>query len=160
MSYYECKRCLFISKQRIGMTRHLNRRNKCIKNIVSYKFSDQELYNLSLISIHKPIDIEDSSLKDETLCTRCNKRFSTKGNLMKHLKKNCVNIDEHPYYNIKKEDLNSKIQQAPGGECGPNIDNYSYDDIQQAPKGIHLDSDTETLGVFHKLHHHLILNVN
>ena len=30
MSYYQCKRCLFISKQKTGMIRHLERKNKVI----------------------------------------------------------------------------------------------------------------------------------
>jgi hypothetical protein len=128
------------------MTRHLNRRNKCIKNILSYKFNDQELYNLSLIPIHKPIEIEeDNSIKDETLCIKCNKRFSTKGNLMKHLKKKCINIDEHPYYNIKKdskdldkdldkdEDLNTNIVNDMK-KIGDNYHERSflYDDILES----------------------------
>jgi len=113
------------------MTRHLNRRNKCIKNIVSYKFSDQELYNLSLIPVHKPIEIEeDSSIKDETLCTRCNKRFSTKGNLMKHLKKKCINIDEHPYYNTKKDGKEIEVEVNENlNNCIQNIEICNNNEI-------------------------------
>lgn len=92
MSYYECKRCSFRSSQKIGMTRHLNKLNKCIKNIDSYKYSDEELYDLSLCIINnkKPI-----SINNNYYCEDCDKFFSTKGNLVKHLrKKNCKNVQE------------------------------------------------------------------
>ena len=48
MSYYQCQRCFFISKQKTGMIRHLDRKNKCIKNIQSYKYPDHELRRMSL----------------------------------------------------------------------------------------------------------------
>ena len=83
MSYYECKRCNFRSKQKTGMIRHLTRKNKCIKNIQSYKYSDDELYNLSLILI-KEDELNKASLNK---CSLCDKNFSTKGNLKKHIKK-------------------------------------------------------------------------
>jgi len=83
MSYYECKRCNFRSNQKTGMIRHLTRKNKCIKNIQSYKYSDDELYNLSLILI-KEDELNKASLNK---CALCDKNFSTKGNLKKHIKK-------------------------------------------------------------------------
>ena len=83
MSYYECKRCNFRSKQKTGMIRHLTRKNKCIKNIQSYKYSDDELYNLSL-KLMKEDELDNASLNK---CTLCDKNFSTKGNLKKHIKK-------------------------------------------------------------------------
>ena len=83
MSYYECKRCNFRSKQKTGMVRHLTRKNKCIKNIQSYKYNDDELNNLSLILIKE----EDLDNNMQNKCNLCNKKFSTKGNLKKHIKK-------------------------------------------------------------------------
>ena len=53
MSYYQCKRCLFISKQKTGMIRHLERKNKCVKLFQAYKFDDFELYKMSLVIIKK-----------------------------------------------------------------------------------------------------------
>jgi len=83
MSYYECKRCNFRSKQKTGMIRHLTRKNKCIKNIQSYKYSDDDLFNLSL-NLIKEDELNNDSLNK---CNLCNKNFSTKGNLKKHIKK-------------------------------------------------------------------------
>ena len=51
MSYYQCKRCSHICKQKIEMIRHLQRKNKCKNNILSYNYSDQEVFDKSLIKI-------------------------------------------------------------------------------------------------------------
>lgn len=81
MSYYECRRCNFQTKQKTGMIRHLTRKNKCVKNIHSYKYSDEELYNMSLVILKNDIQMKNNR------CTICLKYFSTKGNLKKHIKK-------------------------------------------------------------------------
>jgi len=92
MSYYQCKRCLFISKQKTGMIRHLERKNKCVKLFQAYKFDDFELYKMSLVIIKKKdqknhvLALEDT--KENSLqCKFCLKHFSTKGNLNKHVLK-------------------------------------------------------------------------
>ena len=55
MSYYQCQRCFFISKQKTGMIRHLDRKNKCIKNIqFSNNFSELPLEN-EIIEKDEPI---------------------------------------------------------------------------------------------------------
>ena len=85
MSYYQCQRCDFKCKQKTGMIRHLNRKKKCIKNIKSYKYTDEELYNISLNIIKDNYEYSLDTFDNK--CTLCNKVFSTKGNLKKHLKK-------------------------------------------------------------------------
>ena len=84
MSYYECKRCKYQSKQKTGMIRHLTRKNKCIKNLQSYKYTDEELYNLSLQLMKGDINIHNNN---PNICSICTKKFSTKGNLNKHVRK-------------------------------------------------------------------------
>ena len=49
MSYYECKRCGHITKQKIEMIRHLNRKNKCLRVINSYHYDESDIDNQSLI---------------------------------------------------------------------------------------------------------------
>ena len=53
MSYYECRRCLYKTKQKIDMARHINRKIKCTRNMESYKYTDDELNNLSMQIIKK-----------------------------------------------------------------------------------------------------------
>jgi len=49
MSYYECKRCGHIVKQKVEIIRHLNRKNKCSRIINSYNYNDNELEKASMI---------------------------------------------------------------------------------------------------------------
>ena len=105
MSYYQCYRCNFISKQKTGMIRHLDRKIKCIKNIQSYKYSDDELYKLSLTSI------KENSFDNELLneCKYCYKQFSTKGNLKKHIIKHedgSIPVYPKEYYENKNRKNN------------------------------------------------------
>ncbi len=48
MSYYQCKRCFHVTKQKIEMQRHLNRKVKCLRNLESYKYSDDQISEMSL----------------------------------------------------------------------------------------------------------------
>ena len=51
MSYYKCHRCDYISKQKIDMKRHLDKKIKCIiKN--DNNLNEIDLYNMSLIKKH------------------------------------------------------------------------------------------------------------
>ena len=59
MSYYQCKRCSHTCKQKIEMIRHLERINKCKKDILSCNYSDQDIYDKSLIKI-KYISIKNN----------------------------------------------------------------------------------------------------
>jgi hypothetical protein len=43
-----CKRCYYSTDKRSAMVMHLNRQKLCNKSIESYKYSDEEIYNLSL----------------------------------------------------------------------------------------------------------------
>jgi len=52
MSYYQCARCDYITKRNSDMSRHLARTRKCPRNLNSYKYSEEEIQNLSLI-LHK-----------------------------------------------------------------------------------------------------------
>jgi len=51
MSYYQCKRCLHITKQKCDIVKHLNKKKKCIKRSIVYVIDDTKLYNDSLIKI-------------------------------------------------------------------------------------------------------------
>ena len=49
MFYYVCKRCNYVSKQKIDMKRHLDKKKKCKLNPENICcLSNDEMYNLSL----------------------------------------------------------------------------------------------------------------
>ncbi len=84
-SYYECKRCLFQTHQKNDMKRHLNKINKCTRNFESFKYKDEELNVLSLQIIYNKAK--------EYLCIGCNKKYSNKSNLERHVKEYCKNTN-------------------------------------------------------------------
>ena len=86
MSYYECKRCGHTTKQKVEIVRHLNRKIKCIRNVDSFKYTDNEINELSLIKINN---------KDESkqfICDNCNTKYTRKYNLDRHAEKCTVKI--------------------------------------------------------------------
>ena len=106
MPYYECKRCFHITKQKIEMTRHINRKIKCERHIKSYKYNEEDLDKLSLKIIKNNEDSDDTSISESSLneanelnnqsvliCNTCNKSFTKRYNLLRHCEKNkCKNI--------------------------------------------------------------------
>ena len=116
-SYYECRKCFYKCKQKIDMSRHIDKLKKCVRSIESYQkfnnLNDIELDNLSskIIKYEKP----EKNQKIEYLgdkkfkCKLCNKCFSRKDNIKRHLEKYCKshnngesNIEE----NIIEESIN------------------------------------------------------
>ena len=65
MSYYQCKRCSHTCKQKIEMIRHLERINKCKRDVLSCNYSDQDIYDKSLIKI-KYISIKNNLITKNT----------------------------------------------------------------------------------------------
>ena len=117
MSYYQCQRCLFITKQKTGMIRHLDRKNKCIKNIQSYKYPDDELYRMSLEMIKNNnqlvcTNVNNNNNTTKHQCKYCFKCFSTKGNLNKHLNKHedgTIPVYPEEYYLNQKNNESKNI---------------------------------------------------
>ena len=90
-SYYKCVRCeKYISDKRSNILNHLNKKNKCEKSHSALNFNDKEIYEKSLIRILGNND-NNSEIESENIeCTFCNKNFSTKYYLKKHVEK-CKN---------------------------------------------------------------------
>jgi hypothetical protein len=84
MSYYLCRRCLYKTKQKIDISRHLNRINKCEKNINALLISDEELNKLSLIKIK--ITVQQNNNFNEILHKN---------------DENCTQIKELPFENAE-----------------------------------------------------------
>jgi len=70
------------------MSRHLARTRKCPRNLNSYKYSEEEIQNLSLI-LHKDPSQQLKKIvsKEDLTCLNCQKIFSRKDNLNTHKKK-------------------------------------------------------------------------
>ena len=88
-SYYECKRCFYICYQKNTMKKHLEKVKTCDRKLDSYKYKDDELYDLSLIRIN--------SKNKNTQCEICNKIlinvFSLKRHKNKYHNDNIINDD-------------------------------------------------------------------
>ena len=113
-NYYECKRCSYKCKQSCDMKKHLNKINKCVRNASSYKYEEEELYNLSLQKHISDYNDNDKNFK----CDKCKKIFSTKWNLLRHGEKACKekvvifenkNIEEHINNNTNSNNITNII---------------------------------------------------
>lgn len=92
MFYYLCARCNHITNQKIEMKRHLDKIKKCLIKNENNILTDEELYHNSLEKNYKLNDKSiDKKLCKEYFCQYCNKKFSNKGNLNKHIKTVCNN---------------------------------------------------------------------
>jgi len=88
MSYYQCARCDYITKRNSDMSRHLARTKKCPRNLNSYKYTEEDIENLSLILHKDPAQqLKKIVSKEDLTCSNCNKLFSRKDNLNTHKKK-------------------------------------------------------------------------
>lgn len=115
MNYFKCKRCEYISKQKIDMKRHLEKNKKCtILNNYENK-SENQLYNESLIphNIDNGLNLNLSNkIKEKEkkfCCERCEYKCSEKSNLSKHMKnsKRCKKIYEESIKNNTIDNTNS-----------------------------------------------------
>lgn len=147
MFYYQCKRCNYISKQKIDMKRHLNRRKKCIIKEENILESENKLYDASLIKheVNKELEsiikdsknLDDNSTNDNSkvICEFCTKSFHNKSNLNKHLKCGpCNNTEKiiHQVNNIQNigvqnNVINININSLRGFDEDWNISNITKD---------------------------------
>lgn len=88
MHYFICARCNHITKQKIEMKRHLDKINNCQIKDITNTLTDEQLYNKSLERIEKLLD-KNSNKKNDLQCKKCNKCFSNKSNVRKHIKNVC-----------------------------------------------------------------------
>jgi len=72
------------------MVKHLNKKNLCDRSINSFNVKDEEIKELSLKRIKS-----NNENNDDKKCVNCNKIFSTKYSLLRHLEKTCKLIDSN-----------------------------------------------------------------
>lgn len=102
MNLYDCYRCGFRSARKSTMKNHLNKINKCKRTVESFKYTDEECYELSLINKNKDVT-------ERVICMYCKKTYSNKYNLDNHIhhhckmynKKGSAKKEENIYSNIK-----------------------------------------------------------
>lgn len=103
-SYYECKRCFHRTYQKIHMIKHLDKKNLCLRTFESFKYKDEDLYNLSL---------ERIKINNKYICVNCDKSFCNNNTLKRHIENSCKNkkIDpEKQENNISSENSNISIE--------------------------------------------------
>lgn len=116
-SYFECKRCFNKFYQLIDIQRHLNKKKKCIRNIESFKYKDEDLEKVSLERIY----IKEESNKN--ICELCNKQYSTPRTLNFHKLNNCKFNNEK--IDNEKNDIPKKDKNTPK-IINNNISNTIY----------------------------------
>ena len=90
MYYYKCRRCNYVSKYKIDIQRHLDKKFICgIKDKTNTK-SDIQLKIESLEKIVVDFDNNEHNILENNsfICPTCEKSFHNKSNLNKHVKKN------------------------------------------------------------------------
>ena len=136
MSYYECKRCGHITKQKIEMIRHLNRKKKCLRVINSYNYNENEIEKASLIKhSYKQnnnnsqfidlfnIDSNNNSEQNQFILHQPN---SENNNITDIITTNNIdnhNIDNHNIDNHNIDNLNIDNHNIDNH----NIDNHNFD---------------------------------
>jgi len=127
MYYYKCLKCDYISKQKIDMIRHFNKKIKCNINS-NFEINEEEIYNKSLIkhNIYNDLgiifNIEDKRFK----CNNCNKIFQNKSNLNRHINnKSCKLINDI------NNTINKNIKCLIGFDEDWNINNISKEIKEQ-----------------------------
>ena len=122
MSFYTCKRCNHKTKQRVEMVRHLDRKIKCNRLPNSYQYTDEEINILSLHKNNENIDnnidnnvdnnLDIKSINDikstKFICNNCNKSYSRKYNLERHILK-CENNNITESNNIENNNIVNNI---------------------------------------------------
>ena len=105
------------------MKTHLTRLKQCNRILGSFKYNEDELYNMSLvkhIDNDKKAELENKAIKknedNKTIktnedkkfkCEKCDMLFTTNGNLKRHAIRSCKNNDEKNILNN-----NTKIGRA------------------------------------------------
>ena len=108
---FECVRCGYNTSKKSNISVHLNKKKKCIKRIESFIYSDEEVMTLSLIRKNN----KNNKNNLENTCKHCNKTYTTKWFLTKHMENYCHlskkdDIEENNKENEKeKEEENNKI---------------------------------------------------
>lgn len=141
-SYYECKRCFYKCYQKNHMKNHLNKKKICEKKFEAYKYSDNDLMEMSLIRQYKYTDIKifnndkSTNNKIEYICKCCNKKLHTNSSLQRHMKLYCK-------YNKNTDKCIDEVSES----IINNIDNSIYIDNSIIDNSITDNSTTININI-------------
>jgi uncharacterized C2H2 Zn-finger protein len=111
MSWYTCRKCGFIAKQKEVMRRHLDKQKKCVIKSNDNTLNDMDLYNFSLEK-NNYNNLLTNEIK-ENVCSKCNKYFTRKYSYIRHVKNNkCLDSNEsvnEDDSNVIKNTINGNI---------------------------------------------------
>lgn len=92
MPIYECEICNISTSIKTHYIRHL-KTNKHLKNEKNYRGKTEKSINLTT-NDHKLTTNARKSITNDLQCIYCEKVFSTKGHLNRHIKKYCKNVED------------------------------------------------------------------
>ena len=116
--YFECKRCFYKTLKKSEIMAHLNRVKPCERKEESYKYNEDELYNLSLIRNDK-LNINQDEIEHK--CKNCNKYFTTNGNLKRHISISCKGIKNNLNNINITQNINNNINNINNNNITQNI---------------------------------------
>ena len=118
-SFYQCFRCNYKTNRKSIIKQHINKKNKCIKNINYYFIPDDIINTCSLLIQSK------NNNHNNFICGNCHKHFSSNYNLQRHYKK-CIENNKknkellNKYKLSNNEHLNEYIKEI----CNLSISQY------------------------------------
>ena len=147
MSYYECKRCGHIVKQKVEIIRHLNRKNKCSRIINSYNYNDNELEKASMIK-HNYVNSQYTKNNYKEM----NKYKYDDLNINKNNEIPRINIidNDNNVHDNNVHDNNNNDNNVHGNNDHENNDNDINDDIKITDDFKHILNNNIDQNISHK----------
>jgi hypothetical protein len=142
---YECMRCKYITPRKINMKKHLDKSIKCVKTLDSIGFTDEQLYETSLVKIGK-------RNKGCPKCEYCEKEYSSVYTLKRHVKYFCKNKKEDEKPSIKNiEESNIQItNNITNNQINNNQTNNNIINIINLPVGFEKEWNTDHMNNYLK----------
>ena len=120
------------------MVKHLDKKNLCLRTFESFKYKDEDLYDLSLVRI-----------KNKFICVKCEKNFCNNNTLKRHIEKSC-----------KNKEIDSKKQESDILFENSNISVEASEIIDLKPDTIQIGNNNINNSTINCNNINLINNIN